>query len=159
MVLGAACGEHFEILVLEALGRVAVGGVEGIYQPVAKGIGVDVEGRVDEMRDIGPERLVAVREIEDGAEALGLHAHPQGVDVVGGQFAAATGIVQFALEIIEGDLADDGVDHVLDLASEEGLALFFGFGGIQQLAEGEHLAKDGCGFCERQGGGGEQLAL
>ncbi len=51
-----------------------VDGVKRVHQAVAEGVGVDVERRVDEVRDVGPERLVAVHEGERGAEAFALHA-------------------------------------------------------------------------------------
>ncbi len=104
------------------------------------------------MGDIGPEGLVPVHEIERRAEALGLHRHPEGVDVLGGEFAFAARGVEFAFEIVKRDLAHDGVDHVLDLAREQHLALFLGLGGVEHLAEGEHLAKDRGGFGKGQRG-------
>ena len=85
---------------------------------------------MDEVRDIGPEGFIAVHELESVAKGLGLHAHPQGVDVVGGKFAFRPCGVQFAFKVVERDLADNGVDHVLDLARQQGLALGRGHGTI-----------------------------
>src|SRR6056297_2045384 len=116
VVLGVARLEHLEIPVLEALGRGLVGGIERVHEAVAEGVGVDVEGRVDEMRDIGPEGLVALHEIKGGPEAFGLHGHPQFADIFGRELALAACGVQLAFEIVERDLAHHGVDHVLDLA-------------------------------------------
>ena len=78
------------------------------------------------MGDVGPESLVSVHELECWAKAFALHRHPEGVDGIGGQFAFGTGGVQFAFEIVERDLADDCVDHILDLAGQHDLA----FGGV-----------------------------
>ena len=55
MMLGAAGREHGEIALGEAFGGVLVDGVERIHQAIAERIGVNVERRMDEMRDIGPE--------------------------------------------------------------------------------------------------------
>ncbi len=112
-----------------------------------------------EMRDVGPEGLIPLHEVEDRAKAFGLDAHPQRVDVFGGQLALAPGGVQLAFEVIEGDLPDDGVDHVLDLAGQQDLALGRGLCRLQQLAEGQHLAEHAGSFGQRQRGGGEHLAL
>src|SRR5579862_8053118 len=58
MVLGAAGREHGEITLGETGGRLLVNGVERIHQAIAERIGIDVERRMDEMRNVGPERLV-----------------------------------------------------------------------------------------------------
>ena len=58
--LGAAGLEHGEILLLEAALRLLVDRVERVHQAVAEGIGVDIERRMDEVRDVGPEGLVAL---------------------------------------------------------------------------------------------------
>src|SRR6476661_3749795 len=59
MMLGAARREHGEIALGEALGGVLVDRVERVHQAIAEGVGIDVEGRMDEVRDIGPEGFVA----------------------------------------------------------------------------------------------------
>ena len=59
--------------------------------------------------------------------------------------------MQFALEIVKRDLADDRVDHVLDLASQQRLPLGFVLGSVQKLAEGQHLAENAGGLGQRQG--------
>jgi hypothetical protein len=55
MVLGAAGREQVEIALLKALCRVLVDAVERVHQAIAEGVGVDVERRMDEVRDVGPE--------------------------------------------------------------------------------------------------------
>jgi hypothetical protein len=67
--------------------------------------------------------------------------------------------VQLALEIVEGDLPDDRVDHVLDLAREQHLALGIGLGACQHLAEGQHLAEDAGRLRERQRRARQKLPL
>ena len=57
------------------------------------------------------------------AEALGLHLEPDGVELVGRQLALAARLVHLALERIERDLAHHRVEHVLDLAGDQRLAL------------------------------------
>jgi len=59
IVLGAAGREHREIAFGKAFIGALVDRVQRIHQAVAERIGVDVERRVHEMRDVGPERLVA----------------------------------------------------------------------------------------------------
>src|SRR6202043_1772709 len=80
MRLGAAGREHRQITLGKALGGALVDCVEGIHQAIAEGISVDVERRVDEMRDIGPQRLVARLELDRRTEALALHVEPQLAD-------------------------------------------------------------------------------
>lgn len=112
-----------------------------------------------EMRHIGPEGLVARHELEGIAQRFRLHRHPQRIDVLGRQLALGAGGVQLAFEIVEGDLAHDRVDHVLDLAGQQRLALGFVGGLGQQRAEGQHLAEDRGGLGQRQRRRGQQLAL
>jgi hypothetical protein len=49
--------------------------------------------------------------------------------------------VQLALEFVEGDLAHDRIDHVLDLLGEHGLALGAIAGLGKQGAERQHFAE------------------
>src|SRR5947208_10920769 len=59
---GAASAQQGEVALGEALVRVFVGGVERVHQAIAEGVGVDVERRMDEMRDVGP--VIAIVAIE-----------------------------------------------------------------------------------------------
>ena len=61
--------------------------IERIYQSVTKRIRVDVKRRVDEMWYVCPERLIPFHEVERRSEAVALNAHPNRVDIVGGQLA------------------------------------------------------------------------
>ncbi len=78
---------------------------------------------MDEVRDVHPEILIARPDIDRRAQALALHAEPEFAEPLGGQFAIAAFGVDRALERIERDLPHHGVDHVLDLAGEQRLAL------------------------------------
>jgi hypothetical protein len=158
-VLGAAGLQHVEIALGEALGALLVAGEERVHQAVAEGIGVDVEGRVDEVRDIGPEDLVAGLELDRGAEAFPRHLEPELAEALGRQLALLALQMHLALEAEEGDLAHHRVEHVLDLGGQQHLALDR-IGGLgEQGLKGEHFAEDGRGFGQRQRGGGHQRAL
>ena len=159
MMLGAAGREHGEIFLHKTLVGVLVDAVERIHEAIAEGIGVDIEGRVDEMRDIGPEGLISCAQLDRGPERIGLHAHPQIADLVGGEFALAAFRVQLALEGIEGDLAHHRVQHVLDLRGQHGAPLGFVGGARQQGPERQHFAKHRCGFSQRQRRGRHQRAI
>ena len=85
-----------------------------------------------------------------GPEALALHAEPDFADPLGGQFAVAPLGMNRALERIERDLPHHRVDHVLDLAGEQRLALLGALGLRQQPLEGQHLAEHAGGLRQRQ---------
>src|ERR671930_483352 len=121
MVLGAAGGKHLEIALGKTNGCTLVDRVERVHQAIAEGISIDVERRMHEMRDIGPERLIARLELDRLPEALPLHLEPQRVEALGGEFPLASLRMQLALEGIERDLAHHSVDHVLDLGGEHRL--------------------------------------
>ena len=159
MVLGAARLQHLEIFLLKPLVPFLVNRIKRVYQAVAEGIGIDVEWRVDEVGYVGPEGFIAFDKVEHGAKAFGLHRHPQRVDVIRCQLTLGAGRVQFALEIVEGDLAHHGVDHILDLARQQHFALLLRLCLLQQFAEGQHLAEHRCGFGQCQRGRGQQFAL
>src|SRR5690606_31338693 len=106
----------------EAFLRILVDRIERVHEAVAEGIGVDIERRMDEVRNVAPIGLVARPEMNRRSEALALHLHPDTADVVRSEFAIAPRGVDLALEGIEGRLPDDRVEHVLDLGSEHRLA-------------------------------------
>ncbi len=111
------------------------------------------------MRDVGPERLVAVVEAERRAQALGLDLHPDLAQPVGGQLAASALVVDPGLEAVEGDLPDHGVQHVLDLGGQHDPAADRVAALLQQRLEGQHLAEHAGGLGEGQRGVAHQLAL
>src|SRR5208283_4269789 len=95
--------EHREIALRKAFPRALVDAVERIDEAVAEGIGVHVERRMDEVADIGPVGLVTTSELDRGAEALGLYAHPELADPVRSQFARAAFEMHEPLELVERD--------------------------------------------------------
>src|SRR3981081_3785057 len=97
-MLGAAGGGHCEVAVGKALGSVFIDGIERIYQAVAERISIDVERRMDEVRDVHPEILIARPDVDRSTQALILHAKPDLADPLGGQFAVAPFGVNGALE-------------------------------------------------------------
>ena len=76
IMFGAAGREHGEIALGETRRGVLVDRVERIHQAIAERVGVNIERRMDEMRDVGPEGLVAGLELDRRAEAFALHRHP-----------------------------------------------------------------------------------
>src|SRR5262245_2889140 len=124
MMLGSPSGQHLEI----ALGKTALGlfvnGIERVHEAIAECIGINIEGRMHEMRDIRPEGLVARLELDRRPKTFALHRHPQIAELVGRELAVATFAVHLPLETVERDLAHHRVDHVLNLGCEHGLALF-----------------------------------
>src|SRR5680860_82822 len=67
VVLGAARREHVEIALGKALIGFLVDGIERVHETIAEGIGVDVERRMDEMRDVTPKVLVALLQLDGGS--------------------------------------------------------------------------------------------
>ena len=99
--------------------RVLVDGVERIHQAIAEGIGVDIERRMDEMRDVGPVLAILVRRSSIAGPRLSRCTSSQISPMpLGRQLALAPLVVDAALELDEGDLAHHRVEHVLDLAGE-----------------------------------------
>src|SRR6185312_12840764 len=78
----AACLQHVEIFLREALLRALIDGVERIDEAIAERIGIDIEGRVDEVRNIGPVTAVFILEADRRAKALALHRHPDIADLL-----------------------------------------------------------------------------
>ena len=103
--------------------RLLVDAVERVHQAIAEGVGVDVERRMDEVRDVGPEGLVARPRRIAGPRlsACTLIQISPSCSAVSSPLARAR--VDLALEAVERDLAHDRVDHVLDLGGEHRLAL------------------------------------
>ena len=122
-MLGAAGRQHRQIAVGESGLGIFINRVERIYQTITERIGVDVKRRMNEVRDIHPEILVSRTDVDRGSKALALHAKPDFADALGRQFAVAPFGVNGALERIERDLPDHRVDHVLDFAGKQRLAL------------------------------------
>ena len=159
MTQRAAGPKQIQIALGKALMRVLIGGVKRIHQAIAERIGVDIERRMNEMRDVGPVIPVGVVERQGRPKALALHVEPDVADALGGQLAAATFVMNALLEGDERDLAHDRVQHVLDLAGEhDAAALRVGLA-REEGAEGQHLAKDRRGFGQGQRRVGHQGPL
>src|SRR5205814_2433787 len=86
----AAGPKQVEIALGKALMRVLIVGVKRIHQAIAERIGVDIERRMNEMRDVGPVIPVGVVKRQGRPKALALHVEPDVADALGGQLAAAT---------------------------------------------------------------------
>src|SRR5689334_15047999 len=76
MMLGAARRQHREVAFGKSTRGFFVDSIQRIVEAIAERVGVDVKWRMHEMRNVGPERLVAGLELDGGAKALALHRHP-----------------------------------------------------------------------------------
>src|SRR4029453_8760455 len=123
VVLSAPGREHVEIALGETFLRLLVNGVERIHQAIAEGIGIDVERRVDKVRNVAPEGFVTGLQLDRRSETLLLHFKPDLAKPPARQLAVAPLGVHLPLEAIKGDLPHHRVDHVLDLRREESFAL------------------------------------
>src|ERR1700730_7527678 len=133
VVLGAARREHVEIARGKARFRALVNRIERVHQTLAERVSVDIERRVNEMRDVGPEGFVSGLELDRRTEALALDFAPDLAEPLRGELAILALDVDLALEVVERDLPHHGIDHVLDLGGQHGSApLFFpGAGGAR----------------------------
>src|ERR1700734_1062519 len=57
MMFGAAGREHGEIALGKTLLRLLIDAIERVHQAIAERIGVNIEGRMNEVRNIGPVAL------------------------------------------------------------------------------------------------------
>src|SRR5579872_6792514 len=69
MAPGAAGAEHVEIFGGKTLIRPLIDGIKRVHQAIAESIGVDVEGRMDEMRDVAPVVTIFLIEADRRSEA------------------------------------------------------------------------------------------
>src|ERR1700722_961320 len=76
IVLCAASRKHTEVTIGETFGGVLVDRVERVHQAIAEGVRVNVERRVDEMRNVSPKGFVAGLQLDRRAEAFALHGQP-----------------------------------------------------------------------------------
>src|SRR6185437_6182984 len=72
VVLGTTGREHRQVALGKARLGALVDGVERVHQTVAERVGVDIERRMDEVRDVGPERLVAGFQLDRRPQAFAL---------------------------------------------------------------------------------------
>src|ERR1700722_2864697 len=73
----ATCGEQLQIAGHHLLAQLLVAVVDGESQELTVGVGVDVAGAADEVRDIGPPGAVALGQLDRVAEHLALALRPQ----------------------------------------------------------------------------------
>src|SRR5690606_40625301 len=98
MMLAAPGLEKLQIALRKAFIRLLILCVERVHKTVAEGIRIDIEGRVDEVRDVGPEDVVALVELDRGPEALRRHVEPDFVELLGLQLPRLAGGMDLALE-------------------------------------------------------------
>ena len=150
MMLAAPGLEKLEIPLRKAFIRLLILCVERVHKAVPEGVGVDVERTVDEVRDVRPEDVVALVELDRRPEAFAAHVEPDAPQLLAGEFALPALGVDLALEGVERDLAHHGVEHVLDLARQHGKARLGRIGRIEQRPEGQHLAENARRLGQRQ---------
>ena len=63
--------------------RLGIETVKRIYEAIAECVGIHIERRMDEVRDVGPENLISRLEFNGRTEALRLHLEPKAIDLVG----------------------------------------------------------------------------
>ena len=149
----AARAEHIQILAREIIAAVLVDRIERVHQTVTEGVGIDVERHVDEVRDVGPVVAIdALLKVKGRPEGLDLGLHPVLLEVFAQQLLFLPCGVDAGLEVVEGNLPDHGVEHVLDLACEQDLALGVVAGISKQALESQHFPEHRRGFGERQRG-------
>src|SRR5215472_6544337 len=141
MTQGAARSQHSQIAVSEALMRVLVDRVERVHQTITKGVGVNIERGMDEMWNIGPIMAIDAVEPQPRAEALALHVEPNLGEAFGRQLGLAPLVMYLLFEGDKRDLADDRVQHVLNLAGEHDLAPAGVRFTREQRSERQHLAE------------------
>src|SRR5260221_2283666 len=95
----------------EAGSAALIDGVERVHQTVAEGIGVDIERRMDEMRDVGPIIFVEPIELERRAETFALDLKPDLVEAVGRQLGGVPLVMKAALELDGSDLPHHRGEH------------------------------------------------
>src|SRR5215470_7860750 len=101
---------------------VLVDRVERVHQTVPECVSINVERRMNEMRNISPVIPVRVVETQRRAEALALNLEPNLAELIGCQLSFTALVMNFDLEAGERNLADYRVQHILDLNGEHDLA-------------------------------------
>ena len=111
-----------------------------------------------EMRDISPDRTIIIACLDRWPQRGALRFHPDVRDFIAGQLGIPAGIVKACLEIVEGDLPDNSVQHILNLASKKPLPDRRIIRAVNQPAKGQHLGKDRSGFSQCQRCVGHQIS-
>ena len=136
-----ASGQHGKITLSKPFGRILIDGIKRIHEAIAKGIGVNIERRMDEVRNISPERLIAFAQADRRSEAFALYFKPDLTDLISCDLATFARLMDLAFKAVKRNLPHNGVDHILDFCREHRLALLFILRVIKQPTEGEHLTK------------------
>ena len=110
------------------------------------------------MRDIAPDRAVIITGTHGRPKGRALRLHPDIGNFLGRKLGLATRFMHARLEIVERDLSDHRVQHVLDLAGKKTPSHGDVISAVDKLAEGQHLGEDRCCFGERQRCVGHQIA-
>ena len=111
-----------------------------------------------EVADIGPPVLVAGIQGHGGPQRGAHFGQPQLIDPLLRHLALLAFVVEAGLEPVEGDLAHDRVQPVLDPTRQQ--AALLGLGRRrQQTIKRQTLGEDGGGLGQGQGGVGQQGAL
>ena len=111
------------------------------------------------MRDKAPDRPICLIQPDGRANSMCLGFHPDISNLVRCQFALAAGVMKAGLEIMKTDLADNGIEHILDLACQQCAALHLVFTPVKQTAEDQHFAENRCCFSQGQRRRAHQIAL
>ena len=149
----AARLEQLEVVGHERLALLLVAAVDGEREQLAVGVGVDVARDADEVVDVGPPAAVVVGDLDGVAQQLLLGLRPQLADVVERELAVLAALVVDArLELIHGDLAEDGGDRALDRLGQQREPRLRGLGALEQAAEHERLAEHARGLGQRERG-------
>lgn len=141
MLQRPAGAQHLKITPLKSSRSILIGRIERVYEAIAKGIGVHIERRMNEVRDIGPKIAIGVIKTNRWTKTVGLDLKPEFAEFVSGQLAVAPFIVYRTLEFTERDLAHNGIQHVLNLRREHHAPAFF-VGALNECPKGQLLAKN-----------------
>ncbi len=114
---------------------------------------------MDEVGNIRPEHIVFRRKVKSWPQTFGLHGAPDFSNPFGQKFAFFALIMHTGLKLVERNLAHNGVEHILHLASQQQLAAHGVFLPIQQGLEGQHLTEHAGGFSQCQRCVGHQIPL
>src|SRR4029079_10832195 len=85
-MLGATGREHGEITLGKDLRGILVNRIHRVHQAIDERISVDIERRMDEVRNVHPEIFVSRADVDGRPETFTLHAEPDLADALRRQF-------------------------------------------------------------------------
>src|SRR6185312_12439506 len=91
MVLGPPGLQQLEIALGKPVAGLLILGIKRVHKAVAESIRIDVERRMDEVRDVGPEDPVSVVELDRGTQRFPGDIEPDLVELPGGELALLAG--------------------------------------------------------------------